>query len=220
MKNTLNILGALVRRLRKSARTIGPNKLRFTRPNLEWLEWRLAPANITWTGADKVSPNNWFVGANWAGGEIPGPKDAVIIPRMANGNNPVVPLPVGVVPAVAFANSITIRGGGELTDTGLLFVGVDGVYNSGTLTLDGPNSRLTSRSTANYGRLVFNGGTISGSVSNDAPWDNVGTITVVGVGTPRLGGRAPSGTIVGDLVNGSGIIDLEQRPPTGWHSAT
>jgi len=123
-------------------------------------------ATVTWNYMGDVS-NDWDLGANWAGGQVPGPDDYVVI------NDP----PPGGTARVHCPHSLTLKG-----------IDVGGLFGAVTLTIDGD---LTLTQGTSFVRPVGLD-RVTGTLTNEAAStlviqgdynDNLGTDTVVNYGT-------------------------------------
>lgn len=173
---------------------ISDRKSRRVIPQLEILEDRLAPANITWTGGGAT--NNWSDPGNW-GGTLPGAADTAIF---NNTSAKAALVDTGFAGTVAgiqinsgYTGTITLKE--ALTDTGsfsqaagilktngfTLSVGSNvsitgGTFSNttGTLNLNGNSSNLNA-STAPLGNVTVNA---TGTITTTSSTLNVGSLTL------------------------------------------
>jgi hypothetical protein len=100
---------------------------RDRRSHLEWLEARVTPSTMTWTGAGTDS--KWTTLGNWAGGTTPGPGDDLVFPAGATDLSAVNDFVAG-----ANFNSIKVDGPGYALSGAAISLaqGITTTYSSGT----------------------------------------------------------------------------------------
>jgi hypothetical protein len=156
-------LSGLFRGARTASRR--PAKTCRAQLRLETLEDRLAPAQVSWTGAGGNS--DWTNPANWSTGNVPGPAADVYIGSV---NGVASKVTLGVTESV---NSLAIASGSSLTIWGGTFTPATSSTINGTLEMDN-----TGVLQANVNLTVYNlnvgfppngtltdGGTVSGSAT-------------------------------------------------------
>jgi hypothetical protein len=162
---------------------------RFSRPCVEWLETRTAPATITWTGS---SSGPWEEPANWTDGNgmhvVPGPDDDVVI----NAPGRIIShSTTSAVKTLSFANG-TLTGTGDtltvqdlLAWTGGTLSGTGQTNAPGALAISGTTLKTLSQRTLNNGGTATDMGQGPGiSFSNGATFNNLSgaTFTYTGEG--------------------------------------
>jgi hypothetical protein len=177
-----------------TSRSAAAPRKRGFRPQLEFLEGRIAPAVDMWTGANFAVNNNWSNGANWSLGHAPGAGDVALFT-----SNSSVKSSTSVVDSNYTIAGLQIDGswGGTINVPGTLTLatGSTNEFDSGSL-----NPAVTGGSVVNNGTLTLNG---TGNVvlGGGGTLTNNGTIDQHGTGSLALAGTTNVATT---LVNAAG----------------
>ncbi len=193
-------------RARRTRRPVQNRKLLC----LEQLEDRTVPSTITWTAGD----GDWGNGANWSGGNVPGPADDAVI-------NPGPAVTVTISSSdTASVNSLTLAGNDTLAiNYGPLSLAANSSLagslsiTDGSLTVSGAGAKATVTGPANIfgGSLAAQGGatlslpTMTSYTSDGSTFQADGTGSVLDVSALTAFSQNSSWTI--NATNG-GAIDL------------
>ena len=171
--------------------------------------------SYNWTGATST---DWNTVTNWSTGTVPPTTASVLIPTVASGNYPILPVSLTISnifiqtgatlstnAATAVTGNITVNSGGTFTIGNATTI-TGSITNSGTTTI-GATTTVTSNIT-NSGSLTVNAA-VTGNISNTGtttigtPTTITGNVTVTS-GTLTISNAT---TITGTLAN-SGITNV------------